>query len=55
MDILNLMDCSTIVELNNIVNKFDAQYEIQIKLLDSIGQVNGIWHLSCLITGIDFW
>lgn len=55
MDILNLMDCSTIVELNKIVNKFDARYEkIQIKLLDSVGQVNGIWHLLCLITGIDF-
>ena len=54
MSIIYIMDCSIITELNKIVNKFDAQYEIQIKFLDPVGQVNGVWHLSCLITGIDF-
>jgi len=54
MEIINTIDCSTIVALNKILNKFDAQYEIKIKILDAVGVVVGFWNLNCHITGIDF-
>jgi hypothetical protein len=54
MELLNIIDCSTIIELNKILNKLDAQYKIDIEILDPVGQITGTWHLSCMITAIDF-
>lgn len=54
MDILNLIDCSTIIELNKIVTNFESEYLIEIELLDPVGHITGTWILNCKIIAIDF-
>lgn len=54
MEILNLIDCSTIIELNKIINQFNSKFKIQIKILDPVQHITGTWDIDCKITSIDF-